>query len=380
MLYNLLSNSIKYTPDGGSVRVEAVADGGEVKVSVVDTGVGIAPEDFGAVFEEFRQVGDPRERQSGTGLGLALTRRLAEAHGGRVEVESERGKGSRFTLVLPAREDVVPLVVPPPAPRRRKIERGGDVLVIEDDPSAVRLLREYLEPAGYVVRVAPDAETGLSMAGARRPAGIVLDVLLPGVDGWEALRRLKASRALRDVPVIMLTVVDERDVGLALGAVDYLVKPIQRTALLASLSRFAPRPATTGVPLRVLAIDDEPAALDLIRSTLEPAGFAVRSVASGREALDVVNREKFDLIVCDLVMPELDGFDVIAALKTDGRTAHIPILVCTGRDLSDVDKARLNGQILGIATKGTDGRDGLRAWLDRASEPLATVGASATDR
>jgi signal transduction histidine kinase/DNA-binding response OmpR family regulator len=378
MLYNLLSNSIKYTPDGGSVRVEAAAEGGEVRISVVDSGVGIAPEDLAAVFEEFRQVGDPRERQSGTGLGLALTRRLVEAHGGRVEVESERGKGSRFTLVLPARDDVAP-VAPPPTPRRRRLERGGDVLVIEDDPSAVRLLREYLEPAGYAVRVAADAQTGLSMAGRRRPAAIVLDVLLPGVDGWEALRRLKASRALRSVPVIMLTVVDERDVGLALGAVDYLVKPIERTALLASLSRFAPRPAPPGVPLRVLAIDDEPAALDLIRSTLEPAGFAVRAAASGEEALDIVNRENFDLIVCDLVMPELDGFEVIAALKSDGRAANIPILVYTARDLTDGDKARLNGQILGIATKGADGRDGLRAWLDRASEPLATAGAVAPD-
>jgi signal transduction histidine kinase/CheY-like chemotaxis protein len=382
MLYNLLSNAIKYTPDGGSVRVEAAEAHGEVRISVVDTGVGIAPEDLGAVFEEFRQVGDPRERQSGTGLGLALTRRLVEAHGGRVEVESERGKGSRFTLVLPALE-VTPApatsIPETPEPKRRRLGDGGDVLVVEDDPSAVRLLREYLEPAGYVVRIAADAESGLSMAAEKRPAAIVLDVLLPGVDGWEALRRLKADPAVRDIPVIMLTVVDERDVGLALGAVDYLVKPIQRTALVAALARFAPRPTSTGLPLRVLAIDDEPSALDLIRSTLEPAGFAVRGVTSGREALDLVNRERFDLIICDLVMPVLDGFDVIAALKADTRTAHIPILVCTARDLTDGDKDRLNGQILGIATKGTDGRDGLRQWLDRAAKPVAAAAAAAPD-
>jgi signal transduction histidine kinase/DNA-binding response OmpR family regulator len=384
MLYNLLSNAIKYTPDGGSVRVEAAEAHGEVRISVVDTGVGIAPEDLGAVFEEFRQVGDPRERQSGTGLGLALTRRLVEAHGGRVEVESERGKGSRFTLVLPAREIKSVPASPAPAaasrePQRRRLSDVGDVLVVEDDPSAVRLLREYLEPAGYTVRIAADAESGLSMAVDQRPAAIVLDVLLPGVDGWEALRRLKADPAVRDVPVIMLTVVDERDVGLALGAVDYLVKPIQRAALLASLARFAPRPTSTGLPLRVLAIDDEPSALDLIRSTLEPAGFAVRGVTSGREGLDIVNRERFDLIVCDLVMPGLDGFDVIAALKADVRTAHIPIVVCTARDLSEGDKDRLNGQILGITTKGTDGRDGLRAWLDRAAKPLAAAAAVAPE-
>ncbi|TMC61716.1 MAG: response regulator, partial [Chloroflexi bacterium] len=299
MLYNLLSNSIKYTPDGGSVRVEAAEADGEIRIAVVDSGVGISPEDLGAVFEEFRQVGDPRERQAGTGLGLALTRRLVEAHGGRIEVESQRGKGSRFTLVLPAREVEAVPAAPEPAPKRRRLDMEGDVLVVEDDPSAVRLLREYLEPAGYAVRVAPDADNGLRMAAEQRPAAILLDVLLPGVDGWEALRRLKANSVLRDVPVIMLTVVDERDVGLALGAVDYLVKPIQRAALLASLARFAPRPTSTGLPLRVLAIDDEPAALDLIRSTIEPAGFAVRGVTTGREALDIVNRERFDLIICD---------------------------------------------------------------------------------
>jgi len=379
MLYNLLSNSIKYTPDGGSVRVEASEAKDEVRISVVDTGVGIAPEDLAAVFEEFRQVGDPKERQSGTGLGLALTRRLVEAHGGRVEVESQRGKGSRFTLVLPALDVKPAPAAPAPEPRRRRLDGGADVLIVEDDPSAVRLLREYLEPAGYAVRIAADAEKGLAMAAEQRPAAIVLDVLLPGVDGWEALRRLKADPVVRDIPVIMLTVVDERDVGLALGAVDYLVKPIQRAALLASLARFAPRPSSTGLPLRVLAIDDEPAALDLIRSTLEPAGFVVRGVTSGREALDIVNRERYDLIVCDLVMPVLDGFDVIAALKADPRTAHIPILVCTARDLSEGDKDRLNGQILGIATKGTDGRDGLRAWLDRAAKPVATAAAAGPD-
>jgi CheY-like chemotaxis protein len=342
-------------------------------VSVVDTGVGIAPEDQQAVFEEFRQVGDPRERQSGTGLGLALTRRLVEAHGGRIELESARGRGSRFTLVLPARDGARPATASTTttASPQRDSQAAGDVLVVEDDPSAVRLLREYLEPAGYAVRVAPDGEAGLRMAAEARPAAIVLDVLLPRVDGWEVLRRIKADLVLRDVPVIMLTIVDERDVGLALGAVDYLVKPIQRAALLASLARFAPRLSSAGGPVRVLAIDDEPAALDLIRSTLEPAGFTVHGVTSGQEGLDVAQRERFDLVLCDLVMPELDGFDVIAALKSDERTAAVPILVVTARELTEHDKARLNGQILGIATKGTDGRDGLRAWLRRAARPVA---------
>jgi signal transduction histidine kinase/CheY-like chemotaxis protein len=370
VLYNLLSNAIKYTPDGGTVRVDASGDHREIRVAVTDNGIGIRPEDHAAVFEEFRQVGDPTERQPGTGLGLALTRRLVEAHGGRVELTSARGKGSRFTTVLPATATAatVTRAAEPHAPRLPQPSRGATtVLVIEDDPSAVRLLREYLEPAGYEVRVAADGPTGIANAKEVRPAAVVLDVLLPGIDGWEVLRRMKADATLRDVPVIMLTVVDERDVGLALGAVDYLVKPINRDTLLTSLSRFAARTTTPDAPLHVLAVDDEPAALELIRATLASEGFAVTAVSTGREALDAARHERFDFVVCDLVMPDLDGFDVIAALKSDPQTAATPILVCTGRDLTARDKQRLNGQILGIASKGTDGRDGLRAWLTRAS-------------
>jgi CheY-like chemotaxis protein len=241
--------------------------------------------------------------------------------------------------------------------------------VIEDDPSVVRLLREYMEPAGYLVRVAPDGETGIAMATERRPAAAILDVLLPGVDGWEALRRFKDNAALRDVPVVMATIVDEREVGFALGAVDYLVKPIQRQALLDSLARYAPPPAHGPSKVRVLAVDDEPAALDFIRAALEPAGFTVKTVPGGREAVAAARSELFDLIVLDLVMPDVDGFEVISSLKGDPRTAAIPILVCTAHDLTPADKERLNGKILGIVTKGTDARDGLRQWLATASGP-----------
>jgi signal transduction histidine kinase/DNA-binding response OmpR family regulator len=369
IVYNLLSNAIKYTPDGGTIRIAAQQNGGDVRIAVTDTGIGIAPKDHAAVFEEFRQVGDPASRQPGTGLGLALTRRLVEAHGGGIELESDLGKGSTFTVVLPTGMAVsAPQTMTESSARLQPARAASStVLVVEDDPSAVRLLREYLEPAGYEVRVAADGSAGIDVAAQLRPMAIVLDVLLPGIDGWEVLRRLKAQPLVGDVPVIMLTVVDERDVGLALGAADYLVKPIQRDALLASVSRFAPRPTTSDAPLRVLAVDDEPSALELIRSTLASEGFAVTAVPTGREALDVARRERFDFVVVDLVMPELDGFDVIAALKSDPQTAGVPILVCTARDLTEGDKERLNGQILGITSKGTDGRDGLRAWLTRAS-------------
>ncbi len=372
ILYNLISNAIKYTPDGGSINVTATRAGSEIRIAVADSGVGIVPEDHGRVFEEFRQVGDPSERQPGSGLGLAVTKRLAEAHEGRIELESVRGQGSTFTLVLPAAPEDVDAPASNMAPTEAvEAERGsapvGDILVIEDDPSAVRLLREYLEGAGFRVRIAATGETGIRSARNERPAAIVLDVLLPGMDGWEVLRRLKADTELQDVPVVIVTVVEEREVGLALGAVDYLVKPINREALLGCLTRFVSADNPRGVAKRVLVVDDEPAALAYIRGALEPEGVVVVTAQGGREALDWAETGQLvDLVVCDLVMPDIDGFEVIAGLKRNARTADLPIVVCTAHDLSAEQKARINGKILGIVAKGQDARVGLLDWLEHA--------------
>ncbi len=366
VLYNLLSNAIKFTPEGGAIRVEGGPDGGEFRLAVVDTGVGISAEDQEHVFEEFRQVGDAPQRSEGSGLGLTLTRRLLEAQRGRIELASELGRGSRFTAVLPLApespaEDAAPAALPGPAqgPARQS------VLVVEDDPSAVRLLRAYLEPEGYEVRVAPDGETGLAAAAAQPPTAILLDVLLPDIDGWEVLRRLKSDPIARSVPVVIVTVVDERDVGLALGAVDYLVKPIDRGALLATLARFAGPPPAGRRDRRVLAVDDEPATLDFLEGVLRPAGFDVVRATDGFDALGVAVQDPPDLVICDLVMPGLDGFGVVTALKADPATRSVPVVILTGHELTAADKERLNGQVLGVVSKGPDARRGLHDWLSR---------------
>jgi DNA-binding response OmpR family regulator len=377
ILYNLLSNAIKFTPDGGSISVEAVADNSFVRLTVTDTGPGIAATDQALIFEEFSQVGEIGTRQEGTGLGLALARRLVEAHGGRIELVSELGSGSRFTASFPQADE--PGVVTDAVSRLEEPDtaavagRGADVLVIEDDPSAVRLLRTYLETDGYGVRVARDGPSGLAEARARPPAAIVLDILLPGTDGWEVLREFKADPALRDVPVIIVSVVDERGLGLALGAVDYFLKPVDRTALLDRLSRYTFTTKVKTRSIRVLAVDDDPAALDLIYAALQPEGFDVVRAAGGREAIDRAAAEPFDLVVCDLVMPDLDGFDVVTALRAEPSSREVPILILTAHTLTDAEKARLNGQILGIVEKGEDGAAGLRRWL--ASIPTVEAGA-----
>jgi signal transduction histidine kinase/CheY-like chemotaxis protein len=364
ILYNLLSNAIKYTPRQGSVEVSVATVGQGVEIAVTDTGVGIAAEDIEAIFEEFRQVGAAEARQQGTGLGLALPTRPVEAHGGTITVESTPGVGSRFCVSLPVGMSVPAETSAAPLPRAVDDATDGrpDVLVIEDDPSAIRLRRAYLEPAGYGLRVAASGETGLAAARARRPAAIVLDVLLPGVDGWEVLRRLKADVDLASIPVIIVTVVDERELGLALGAVDYIVKPIRRDALLASLARHV-RGGTNERP-RVLAVDDDPAALEVLRAALEPEGFDVQTTTNASDAFELLTSRAFDLVVSDVVMPEMDGFELARRLKADERTAAIPILLCTAHDLSASDKERLNGQIIGIASKGTAAREGLLRWLE----------------
>jgi signal transduction histidine kinase/CheY-like chemotaxis protein len=375
VLYNLLSNAIKFTPDGGTITVEAIAVGDVVRLSVSDTGSGIAPEDQELIFEEFRQVGGMGERQAGTGLGLALARRLVEAHGGQVELESALGEGSRFTVTFPQPAGLANGITDRDRPERVEDAigdgTGTGVLVIEDDPSAVRLLRTYLESDGYVVRLAQDGPSALAAARANPPAAIILDILLPGTDGWEVLRELKADPDLRDVPVIIVTVVDERGLGLALGAVDYFLKPVDRTALLDRLARYTFTTKVKSRTVRILAVDDDPAALDLIDSALRPEGFEVVRASGGRQGIDLAVAEPFDLVVCDLLMPDVDGFDVVTALKSDPSTSDVPILILTAHTITEAEKDRLNGQILGIVDKGDEGAAGLRRWLGRLIPPAA---------
>jgi DNA-binding response OmpR family regulator len=225
--------------------------------------------------------------------------------------------------------------------------------VIEDDPSSVALLTLHLQGAGFEVAVARDGAEGLELAGRILPAGIVLDLLLPKVDGWDVLARAKADPALREIPIVVVSMMDERGRGFALGATDYLLKPIDAQALLGTLRRVIRTIGGSAADtVTLLAVDDDPLALELLRASLEPAGFAVLTAGDGTEGLEMARLARPDLIILDLMMPEMDGFAMVEALRTDARTATIPIIVLTSKTMTADEKALLNGRISHLARKG----------------------------
>ncbi len=372
VVFNLLSNAIKFTPNGGSVDVELSTDGETCRLVVVDTGPGIAPEDQATIFEAFRQT-SAAVGQEGTGLGLTLARQLIEAHGGTMDLQSEVGHGSRFGVVLPlgqgartARAEVpVEAVTAADATPVAIADGRRLVLTIEDDASAAELLRVYLEEAGYRTAIAPDGRTGIELATTLRPAAIILDILLPDLDGWEVLQLLKGAEATRDIPVIVVSVIDDAPLGFALGAVDYFVKPVAREALLASLGLLAFTIKVRSHTVTALVIDADPEAGAGYRTQLEPDGFRVIVASSGEAGLARARHERPDLILLDLILPDSDGMDLIARLKADPATAEIPIWVTTRGDLDEEERARINGKVEGIVVRGGDGFDALKGWLER---------------
>jgi signal transduction histidine kinase/CheY-like chemotaxis protein len=364
IVFNLLSNAVKFTPDGGQVDLSARIVDGVLTVAVRDTGIGIAPEEQARVFEEFRQAGQPAPRQQeGTGLGLALVKRFVELHGGEIRLESEIGAGSTFTFTLPralrpapAPSEPVPdpAIEPPPgaisAPSPNGATPRPTVLVVEDDPASVSLLTLHLGAADFEVAVAGDGASGLELARRLRPRCIVLDIMLPGLDGWDVLARAKDDPVLQGIPIVVVSMLDERGKGFALGAADYLLKPISAVALLATIERVARPPER---PATLLVVDDDLLAIELMRVSLEPEGYSLLTASGGAEAIELARRALPNLIILDLVMPEVNGFTVVEELRADPRTAEIPIVVLTSKTMTAEDKARLNGRISHLAGKGS---------------------------
>jgi signal transduction histidine kinase/DNA-binding response OmpR family regulator len=387
VLLNLLSNAVKFTDQGGEVTLRAVPAGDTIEFSVTDTGIGIAPEDQQRVFEAFRQAsGDHAGKAEGTGLGLTLSRRIVELHGGTLWLESEPNVGSTFTFALPIRDlqasDSDPSAAPSDSGSENRIpeataamvpasrgEGSGLVLVVEDDAASADLLAIHLNGIGLEVRIAHDGATGLEMATTLRPQVIVLDILLPELNGWELLAKLRENAETAEIPVVMVSILEERGKGLALGAADFLVKPYDSADLVASVGRFFGQ-GNADAETAVLAIDDDLRALELIRANLEPRGFLVLTASSGEEGLEIARTQQPGLIILDLMMPGLDGFEVAKLLKEDSATANIPIVVLTAQSLTKSEKRRLSGQIEHLGQKSDFNREEfvgyVRAAIERA--------------
>jgi len=348
ILLNLLSNACKFTSQGEvKLRVRKVADGRNwVDFAVSDTGIGMTPEQQAKLFEEFTQADSSTARRyGGTGLGLAITRKLARMMGGDVTVTSEPGKGSVFSVRLPAGADPAARA----AANGSRAPSSDCVLVIDDDAVARDLIADHLKAEGFAVTTAAGGLEGLKLAKELRPIAITLDVMMPDLDGWSVLAALRQDPELAEIPVIMITIMDEHRRGVALGAAGYLTKPIDRERLTRLIGRFR-APAR---PTRVLLVEDDAAQRERLRGWLDGDQWKVQEAGNGREALAVLKDAKPDVILLDLMMPEMDGFAVVAALQKEPRWSDIPVVVVTARDLDAKDRERLNSGVQSVLVKET---------------------------
>jgi signal transduction histidine kinase/CheY-like chemotaxis protein len=350
ILLNLLSNACKFTK-GGEVTLHfraVVEDRHWAEFAVSDTGIGMTPAQQTRLFREFTQGDASTARQyGGTGLGLAITRKLAQMMGGDVTVASEPGKGSVFTVRLPAGPDTPP--AEPVDLGNNESPVAGRILVIDDDAVARDLVAENLRMAGFSVVAAAGGLEGLRLAKELRPIAITLDVMMPDLDGWSVLAALRQDAELAEIPVIMVTIMDEPRRAAELGAVGYLTKPIDRHTLQRMIGRFR-APAR---PNRILVVEDDELQRARVREWLKGQQWIVQEAANGREALASLQDAKPDLILLDLMMPEMDGFAVVAALQKQEDWRDIPVIVITSLDLDAKDRERLNSGVQSVLVKDT---------------------------
>ncbi len=364
IMLNLLSNACKFTEKGKvSLRVASEANNGILTFEISDTGIGMSPEQVTKLFQEFSQADSSTTRKyGGTGLGLAISRRLCRLMGGDIAVTSTTGEGSTFIARLPRQGSLVveaptggaDFATPAlPQPGRR---RSGKVLVIDDEQTVRDLMRRFLAREGFDVITASDGHEGLALARTLRPTLITLDVLMPEFDGWSVLQALKADPELAQIPVLMLSIVDEKHKGYALGAADYMTKPFDRDRLRNLLAKYG---AVVGSSKCILVVEDDVDTRRWLARALEGEGWQVIEAENGRVALERLAETPPDLILLDLMMPEMDGFEFLAELRRDGAVREVPVVVITAADLSEADRERLNVGVERVLQKSAYAPDAL---------------------
>jgi signal transduction histidine kinase/CheY-like chemotaxis protein len=375
-LFNLLSNAAKFTHEGTvTLHVDRIRQAGEswLTFEVSDTGIGIAEDKIEHVFQEFTQAdGSTTRDYGGTGLGLSISRRFCELLGGDLNVRSQPGEGSAFTIRIPVNlpgtkpqpETADTATKEPVAGKLMKARSGATILVIDDDPGACEIIERNLLKDGFSVVTASSGEQGLRLAHELQPAAITLDVLMPSMDGWSVLRALKADPVLHKIPVIMLSMIDDRTRGYSLGAVDYLTKPVDREQLHKALSRYY----VAGNNSTVLLVDDNIQNREVMALTLKKAGWQVAEAGNGQEALESLEASEPGLILLDLMMPVMDGFGFLAAMRARSEWQHIPVIVITAKDLTGEERRQLNGMVEEVLEKNACTREDL---LERVHKAVA---------
>jgi PAS domain S-box-containing protein len=375
ILFNLLSNASKFT-ENGTITLTLSRNRDLITFRVADTGIGMTPEQSAKLFQPFMQAdASTTKKYGGTGLGLAITRHFCELMGGTIELDSEANRGTIFTVTLPADPAAAQPVVDELRPEALTGASSGTVLVIDDDATARDMLTRMLGKEGYRVVLASSGDEGLRLARDERPDVITLDVLMAGLDGWAVLSRLKGDVATCDIPVVVLTVIDDRNLGFALGAADYLTKPIERERLADALRRV--RADERGGP--VLVVDDESTVREMLRRILEKDGWRVVEAENGRIALDCMLEHEPAAVLLDLMMPEMDGFTFIDEMRRRGVVSGAPIIVLTAKSLTEADRQRLNGAVSNVLQKGEQSTvellDEIRRSIDSTRRPAPAGGA-----
>jgi CheY-like chemotaxis protein len=353
-LLNLASNAVKFT-ENGVVTIATQSQQLDVRdwivVAVTDTGIGMTEEQMGRLFQEFSQADASTTRKyGGTGLGLAISRHFCRMMGGDITVESKAGEGSTFTIRLPrivqSHEMRARAVRAEPVQPVAEETEAPLILVVDDDTTARELVGRHLERAGFAVVAARGGHEGLQLVRELRPAAVTLDIMMPDLDGWTVLAAIKGDPALATTPVILMSIVDQKNRGYALGAADYLVKPVDRSKLVETLMSICG--STIG---RALLIDDDEVVRQSVRHALEPIGWQVTEAENGQAALDSLLAARPDVIILDLMMPKMDGFEFLAELRGRPGWQDIPVMVITAKDLTDEERTRLNGGVERIIAK-----------------------------
>jgi DNA-binding response OmpR family regulator/anti-sigma regulatory factor (Ser/Thr protein kinase) len=372
ILMNLIGNAIKFTPEGGEIKLTARRVDGAVRVEVRDSGPGIPLEEQQRIFEAFYRLADTNMKVEGTGLGLAITRRLVELHGGELSIESQPGSGSCFFFILPLVDVVEPRELPTSHDHIQSPEFVR-ILVIEDDRAAAQLIQSHLTSAGYEVVLCNQPDRALQMAVELQPSAVTMDVIMRPVNGWELLSAFKADPRTAKMPVVLVTIIDQPATGASLGADEYIVKPVQKATLLAAVGRCLSLRDRAGRSRQILVVEDDGPTREFVAELLTKDGYDVVTAADGAEARTRVADSLPELVILDLILPEVSGFQLLAEWRTNSRTVDLPVFVLTSKDLTAAEQEYLRTHAVLLLQKQQSWQNTLIAQLRRTLPGVLAV-------